>query len=129
MRIVAMKGSCGIAAGAGKVYDAIVAEIAKYNDVELGSTADIYASPERIAIRHEQIAGSPHRRICHKDIYTVRSGHWNCFVRNTVSDIFDVFYELLRSQYGTGTVSLKKRFISHAGDLDKAALTQGNQRV
>ena len=33
MRIVAMKGSCGIAAGAGKVYDAIVAEIAKYNDV------------------------------------------------------------------------------------------------
>ena len=33
MRIVAMKGSCGIAAGAGKVYDTIVAEIAKYNDV------------------------------------------------------------------------------------------------
>ena len=29
MRIVAMKGSCGIAAGAGKVYDAIAAEIAK----------------------------------------------------------------------------------------------------
>ena len=41
MRIVAMKGSCGIAAGAGKVYDAIVAEIAKYNDVELGSTGCI----------------------------------------------------------------------------------------
>ena len=41
MRIVAMKGSCGIAAGAGKVYDAIVAEIAKFNDVELGSTGCI----------------------------------------------------------------------------------------
>ena len=41
MRIVAMKGSCGIAAGAGKVYDAIVAVIAKYNDVELGSTGCI----------------------------------------------------------------------------------------
>ena len=41
MRIVAMKGSCGIAAGAGKVYDAIVAEIAKYNDVELDSTGCI----------------------------------------------------------------------------------------
>ena len=41
MRIVAMKGSCGIAAGAGKVYDAIVAEIAKYGDVELGSTGCI----------------------------------------------------------------------------------------
>ena len=41
MRIVAMKGSCGIAAGAGKVYDAIVAEIAKFGDVELGSTGCI----------------------------------------------------------------------------------------
>ena len=41
MRIVAMKGSCGIAAGAGKVYDAIVAEIAKTGDVELGSTGCI----------------------------------------------------------------------------------------
>ena len=41
MRIVVLKGSCGIAAGAGKVYDAIVNEIAKYNDVELGSTGCI----------------------------------------------------------------------------------------
>lgn len=41
MRIVVLKGSCGIAAGAGKVYDAIAAEIAKYNDVELGSTGCI----------------------------------------------------------------------------------------
>ena len=41
MRFVAMKGSCGIAAGAGKGYEAIVAEIAKYNDVELGSTGCI----------------------------------------------------------------------------------------
>ena len=41
MRIVVLKGSCGIAAGAGKVYDAIAAEIAKTGDVELGSTGCI----------------------------------------------------------------------------------------
>ena len=41
MRIVVLKGSCGIAAGAGKVYDAIVEEIAKFGDVELGSTGCI----------------------------------------------------------------------------------------
>ena len=41
MRIVVLKGSCGIAAGAGKVYDAIVAEIEKQGSVELGSTGCI----------------------------------------------------------------------------------------
>ena len=41
MRIVVLKGSCGIAAGAGKVYDAIAAEIAKTGDVELGSAGCI----------------------------------------------------------------------------------------
>ena len=35
MRIVAMKGSCGIAAGAGKVYDAIVAEIASISGLSI----------------------------------------------------------------------------------------------
>ena len=41
MRIVVLKGSCGIAAGAGKVYDAIVAELEKNPGVELGSTGCI----------------------------------------------------------------------------------------
>ena len=73
MRIVVLKGSCGIAAGAGKVYDAIAAEIAKTGDVELGSTGcigmcflepivDIYEGKE-----HSRECGShrgrcPHRR-------------------------------------------------------------------
>ena len=41
MRIVVLKGSCGIAAGASKVYDAIVAELEKTPGVELGSTGGI----------------------------------------------------------------------------------------